>query len=181
MLGAAATTFVALAWLACLFQVLQAHGAGDRRNLGAGMLVLVAGAAVVAGRGSGVGFDWLRIASLRSDAVALGVLVPTLAALAASVGLDRTRHPARWVPAAIAAVACVAAGFAALTIGRSGWYWEFVAIICGGLVLAASGVGALRWQGAGANAKLVAGSGVLLGAFFTVGGIALLLAWRALA
>lgn len=181
MLEFIAYSAVALAWLLCLFTVLQLSGREFRGALLAMALVLIGGIAIVAARNNSIGIGWMQSASLRSDAVALGVLPATLATC---VGVLMAGRRARsWaVPTAVAScMACAVAALAALAIGRSGWYWEFVAAILAGVLLAVIGTKAAMRRDSSANSRLVFGVAAAFGAFLALGGTALLFAWRATA
>ncbi len=182
MLELVAGTGVALAWLACVFTALQLADADERRGFVPLVLTLAAGAGIVLGRTGEFGVEWLRSASLRSDAYALGALPASVAVALATHATEDVRR-SRWAPAtaAIAALCCAAVGIAALAIGRSGWYWEFVAVIVGGVALAGVGLSAVLRRGASAEVRVVFGAAIAFGAFLAGGGVLLLVAWRSLA
>ncbi len=172
----------AVAWLACIFTVLQlvelrAHGAL------AGMVgIVVVGALAVATRNHELGVEWLRSAGLRSDALALTVLPAACATSAGTLSTSSVRR-SRWGPttASVAAFACAVTGIAALAIGRSEWYWEFVAVMVAGVLLAVTGAATTFRRGASPNIRVVFACAGVFGVFLFVGGAALLAAWRALA
>lgn len=181
MLELVAYGAVAVAWLLCLFTVLQLSAPGSRRALVAMSLVLIAGIAVVAARNRTIGVGWMQNAELRSDAIALGVLPATIATCIGVLVAGSTARSWATPTALLSCLACAIASFAALAIGRSGWYWEFVAAIVAGLLMAAVGSTAALRRDSSANERLVYGAAATFGVFLAIGGTALLVAWRATA
>jgi hypothetical protein len=182
MLGLIAITAVVAAWLACTFTILQLLELHARRALAAMVGVVAVGALALATRNHELGLEWLRSTRLRSDALALAVLP---AALATATGVATTARARRstWGPAAasMAALACAVTGVAALAIGRSGWYWEFVAVIVAGALLLLVGAATALRREVGPNERITYVGAALFGGFLVVGGSALLVAWRSLA
>ena len=182
MADAIASGAVAATWLAWCFVLLQFATTGRRIPTTIMLVSIAVGIAVLASRvGSNVGFEWLRGQRLRSDAFALGALVPVLSLALGTWMVDRRGTIQGSLPLLLGSLACGAAGIAALAIGRSGWYWEFVAVVVAGVLLAATGaLGAVRGSSS-ANVRIVLGSFAAFGGFLTVGGTLMLLAWQATA
>jgi hypothetical protein len=136
---------------------------------------------VVATRGDGLGFEWLRADARRSDALALAALVPTLA-LGIGTMLQRDVRSQPWVPISnvAAAFCCAIAGTCALTIGRSTWPWDFAALLIAGIVMAAVGSNAAVRARSRPNTRLVFGTIATFGGFLTAGTGMLLVAWNSL-
>ena len=171
---------LAATWLACLFQMLQLADQRRRRGLLVSLAVALAGVGAIALRSSQPGFDWLRSADLRSDALALGTLVPLLAVAVGTWSVDRSGRAGTIAPIIIAGLCSVIVGMAALAIGRAGWYWEFVLVVAAGAVLMITGWQGMRRTESGANTRFIAASVGVLGAFFVLAGSLLWLAWQSI-
>ncbi|MCW2974516.1 MAG: hypothetical protein JWN72_2789 [Thermoleophilia bacterium] len=174
-------TVVSVAWLALAFTVLQLVTFAKWRGLVALLVALGVGGAVVATRADGIGLAWLRAATWRGDAVALGATVPLLA-LAVGIGFARESRAA-WatVTVLVAALATIVAGFDAFWIDRGAWHWDTVAISMSGCVVAWAAGASLIARNASPNRRIVFGCTSFLGCFVTVSGGVLLAASNALA
>ncbi len=181
MLETIAFTALAATWMGCAFTALQLTAREDRRALLSLLAMVVAGILVLMTRTSPTGLGWIRSEALRSDALALGSLVPLLATATGTLLHRRVRTRAWALPTvAISSFSCAVASVCALAVGRSGWYWEFVATIVAGAMLTLVGaLGATRasWN---PDARIALGVAGAFGAFLAVGGILMLLAWRAI-
>lgn len=173
---------VALSWTTCVFAGLQLLDRHARREL----LVLVGtvalGLLLVATRGDAFGFAWLRDTARRSDAIALGAMVPTLALVLATTPFAAARRAPWASPTSIAAAcACAVAGTGALVLGRSTWQWDFTAVLVAGAVMVAVGATATVRARSAPNARLVFATVAAFGCFLTVGTSLLLVAWNSVA
>jgi hypothetical protein len=181
MLETFALVSLAATWLACTFTALQLIGSRDR----IGLVALVAGVAVgfvlVATRSDFGDIEWLRDAARRSDALAIGALTATLGTVAGSMARPGTRRRTWAIVAAVSAtIACAATGIAALALGRSSWYWEFVAVIVAGILMTSSTAAPALRRASPLETRVLAGGVAAFGGFLMVGATLLLLAWRAL-
>lgn len=181
MIDTIAFAATAATWLAFLFCILQLAELRARHALSACAVVLVSGVLLVGMRTGGWDIGWLRSLSLRSDAYATMALVPLVGAASAPFLHAQARRSA-WAPtsAIAAAMSCAAANLAALAIGRSGWYWEFVGLVVAGTALVVVGGAASLRHGTPANLRLTYATAAAAGAFLLVGGLLLLLAWRSI-
>jgi len=172
---------IAVLWTSCVFAALQLWTGGAQRAAGmlAGLLVL--GAVIIGMRTGSFGFAWLRSQRLTSDALALGSLAPTVALVVTGAVTHRLRSTLFAVTLAVAGLGAAVSGFAGIAINRSGWYWEFAAVIVGGLTLLVSGVAGATRPDASGNRRLVHGCEAVFGAFLVVAGAVLAAAWRAMA
>lgn len=173
--------FVIGAWFALAFLALQVLERRHVRSAIAMCTALAVGVALLAIRDGAVGFGWLRSESLRSDALALGSFVPMLAVNSAVLA-DREVRASSWgsITAAACCASCIGAAGVALVLGRSSWYWEFVALVGAGMLLGAVGAVGVLTRDASTNARIVWGTAGAAGAFIVIAGMLLLLAWRAL-
>lgn len=183
-MGASEIAFacVAVVVAALAFTLLQLGS--DRRPHGllAAAGVLLLGVALIATQSySGFGVGWLRDAARRSDAIAFGVGLPVLAML---VGVCAARAlRTTWAQATLAtsALACICGSLTAVVIGRSSWYWEFFALIVGGIALATISAPGTFDRTASPNRRVVLGTFAAMGTFTVLGGLVLTLAWVSLA
>jgi hypothetical protein len=182
VIDAIATTGLALAWAGCCFTALQLVDRRSRFGLVALTTGLIVGLAMLAVRDGSFGISWIRSPRLHSDAISLGSIAPMLAVGAAVILHPHSRR-STWGPATLLAVSsgCVLAAFAALVLGRSSWYWEFVALIAGGALMLLGGSLVAMRRRASPNLRVVFGAIGAFGAFLVGGGTLMLLAWRSLA
>jgi hypothetical protein len=173
------TVAVACTWAVAVFAALQLASTRHPRALATLMALLALGVALIGLRTGTFGYAWLRHERLRSDALALGALVPLVATTAALFGARATRTTWGMACGIASSTCCGVAGFAALVVGRSGWYWEFVAIIVAGAAFLAFGAMGATSRALGPNRRIVAGTAALFGCFLAVGGGLLLVAWNA--
>lgn len=182
MLDEITFALLAIAWIACTFAALQLVELRAWGSIGAVGISVAVGVVVIATRDQAIGFNWIRSASLRSDAYALAAL-PAMVATTSGVLAQGAARRSTWGPNA-AAVACVGGAgvaVAALAIGRSGWYWEFVTVIAAGALLCVIGVLTALRRDAAVELRLAHGCLAAFGAFLAVGGALMCIAWRSIA
>ena len=176
---ASAAVLVAMAALA--FTLLQLGSEAKAGGLYAAAGTLLLSTALLATRDEGLGVAWLRHAGRRSDAIAFGVGIPVLAILVGVLAARAIRSRWAQVTLASAALTGILGAFAAVEIGRSTWYWEFVALVLSGIALLTVAVPGVLDRSASPNRRIVLGTLTAMGAFTTVGGALLAAAWASLA
>lgn len=179
LLIASGAVLIAMAALA--FTLLQLGSVQRAGGLYGAAGTLLVSLALLATRDPGLGVAWLRNAERRSDAIAFGVGIPVLAIL---IGLLAARIiRVRWaqITLVVASLSGAIGAFAAIEIGRSTWYWEFVALVLSGSALLIVATAGLLERAASPNRRVVFGTLAAMGAFTTLGGVLLTAAWASLA
>lgn len=164
---------VALAVVAlagAVFAVLQARSLGHQR-IAMGSVAFAALVVVgLLGYAGTWNLRWMRAEEYEGDALALAVLSPGI------VGVVTALLTRQVVVGAIVAAALVGGGFCALTAAHSHWYWEFVSVCIGGLVLTGLGLSISRRK----HREWSQSVGILVGGFgvcAVVAGSILFAAW----